>query len=434
MIISEQARPLEMWGGVECTVNRVGDAYFDQIRRSGHHDRITDLDLFADLGLRTLRYPVLWERVAPQLHQLDWQWSDERLARLQELKIEPIVGLLHHGSGPRFTSLIDPDFPRLFADFAHRVAGRYPWVTRYTPINEILTTARFSGLYGLWYPHGRDDRTFAHVLLNQCRATVLAMRRIREVQPGAELMQTEDLSMVHSTPPLAYQADFENLRRWAAIDLLCGKLDENHGLWGYLRYAGVSVKSLFWFLDNPVPPDLIGCDYYITSERFLDHRVENYPELVQGSNQKDRYVDVEAIRVLASGITGVKSLVREAWMRYGIPLAFTEVHLGCDEEEQMRWLHEAWQTANALRREGVPLRAVTPWALLGSYDWNTLLTREANHYEFGAFELSSGKPRPTQLANMIKGLGRDGHYDHPALLSAGWWKRHNRLTYPLFHD
>ena len=57
---------VELWGGVECTHNRVGDRYFDQIESTGHAARSDDLELFARLGLRTLRYPVLWETVAPR--------------------------------------------------------------------------------------------------------------------------------------------------------------------------------------------------------------------------------------------------------------------------------------------------------------------------------------------------------------------------------
>src|SRR5688572_23100601 len=99
---------LELWGGVECTYNRVGDAYFDQCQRTGHITRLSDLDRFAELGIRALRYPVLWERTAPNgLERADWSWADERLARLQALGIRPIVGLVHHGSGPRWTSLVD---------------------------------------------------------------------------------------------------------------------------------------------------------------------------------------------------------------------------------------------------------------------------------------------------------------------------------------
>jgi len=129
--------PLEWWGGPEYTLNRVGDRFFDQVDRSGRSRRATDLDHFADLGLTALRYPVLWERVAPDsLERLDWRWTDERLDRLRALHLRPIVGLVHHGSGPRYTSLLDPAFPELLARFAGMVAESYPGVHDCTPVNE----------------------------------------------------------------------------------------------------------------------------------------------------------------------------------------------------------------------------------------------------------------------------------------------------------
>lgn len=68
--------PLEVWAGVECTVNRVGDEYFDQLERNGHAARLDDLDLFAQLGIQAIRYPVLWERTAPDgLENADWSWG-----------------------------------------------------------------------------------------------------------------------------------------------------------------------------------------------------------------------------------------------------------------------------------------------------------------------------------------------------------------------
>jgi hypothetical protein len=87
----------ELWGGVECTINRVGDQYFDQLARSRHDVRLADLRLFADLGVRALRYPVLWERTAPEedLAHARWQWADERLDCLRGLGIRPIIGLVH---------------------------------------------------------------------------------------------------------------------------------------------------------------------------------------------------------------------------------------------------------------------------------------------------------------------------------------------------
>ncbi len=99
---------LELWGGIECTVNRVGDRYHDQLERTGHADRSDDLGQVAALGIRRLRYPVLWERVAPEHpDRPDWRWTDVRLSDLRSLEIAPIAGLVHHGSGPVYSTLLD---------------------------------------------------------------------------------------------------------------------------------------------------------------------------------------------------------------------------------------------------------------------------------------------------------------------------------------
>jgi dTDP-4-dehydrorhamnose reductase len=422
---------LELWGGVECTVNRVHDEYFNQLERNGHAERIEDLDLFAQLGIRALRYPVLWESTAPDGPQsANWTWPDERLSRLRNLGIRPIVGLVHHGSGPRHTSLVDPSFPPQLAEFARAVAERYPWVQDYTPVNEPLTTARFSGQYGHWYPHGQDGQTWAKCLLTQCRAVVLSMRAIREVNPQARLIQTEDLGKTHSTRALAYQAEFENVRRWLSLDLLCGKVDRDHRMWQFLLWLGVEENELQWFLDNPCPPDIIGINHYLTSERFLDEHIARYPENTHGGNGRDVYADVEAVRVCASGADGPMVLLRETWERFGLPIAVTEAHLGSTREEQLRWMHEVWTSAQQLRRSGVDLRAVTAWSLLGAYDWHCLLARCENMYEPGVFDLRGGQPRPTAIAGMLKEFAAGRDFEHPVLSVPGWWRRPHRLLYP----
>ncbi|HEY0379972.1 MAG TPA: family 1 glycosylhydrolase [Pyrinomonadaceae bacterium] len=426
--------PPELWAGVECSVNRVGDEFFDQLERGGHALRSADLDLFAELGVRALRYPVLWERTAPGgLESADWSWSSERLARLRGLGVRPIVGLVHHGSGPRQTSLVDPAFPEKLAAYAGAVARRFPWVEDYTPVNEPLTTARFSGLYGHWYPHGRDAQTFSRALLNQCRGVVLAMRAVREVNPSARLVQTEDLGKTFSTRGLAYQAEFENERRWLTWDLLTGSLRRGDPMWLYLtRRAGVGEAELEWFADNPCPPDIVGVNHYLTSERFLDERLKRYPAHTHGGNGRAAYADVEAVRVCAEGPAGPRALLREAWERYRLPVAVTEAHLGCTREEQLRWLKEVWDGARSLREEGADVRAVAAWSLLGAYDWHNLLTRDEGRYEPGVYDLrgTPHAPRPTALARMLRDLGAGRDHEHPALDSPGWWRRLERLCYP----
>lgn len=429
-IINSKPR-LEIWAGLECTVNRVGDEYLDQIERNGHAQRLDDLERFAQLGITTIRYPVLWEKVAPDaIESADWSWSDVRLKRLQELGICPIVGLLHHGSGPRYTSLIDPEFPEKFACYSRCVAQRYPWVTYYTPINEPLTTARFSGLYGHWYPHGRDDLTFARALLNQCRGIILAMAAIREVNPQAQLIQTEDLGKIYCAPSLNYQAEFENKRRWLSFDLLCGRVTSSHPMREYLlQCCGITEAELQWFLDHPCPPDVMGINHYLSSDRFLDERLDLYPKERHGGNGKHQYVDIEAVRVRPEGIAGHYPLLREVWQRYQLPIAVTEVHLGCTREEQLRWFYQTWNAAQQLQAEAVDIRAITVWALLGSYDWNSLVTRNTGFYEPGVFDLRSPQPRPTAIAQMLHALLHGCELNHPLLEAPGWWDRPSRLLF-----
>jgi dTDP-4-dehydrorhamnose reductase len=424
------AAPLELWGGIECTVNRVEGRYFDQIERTGHASRLDDLDRFAALGIRTLRYPILWERTAPDgLERADWTWADARMQHLRALGIRPIVGLVHHGSGPAHTSLMDPGFADGLAEYAGAVARRYPWVRDYTPVNEPLTTARFAGLYGHWYPHRRDLRGFVRALLTQCRATALAMRAIRAVVPDARLIQTEDVGTTSGTPRLAYQAEHENARRLLGLDLLCGRVDENHPFWRLLVDCGARADELELFLDAPAPPDVIGINYYVTSDRWLDQRLAHYPAWSHGGNGRDAYADVEAARGYHGGITGHLAHLRALWERYRRPLAVTEVQMGSTREQQLRWLDEAWQAALAARAQGIDVRAVTVWALLGALDWNQLVVRADGFYEAGAFDIRGGAPRPTAIAAMARALASGQPYHHPTLSAPGWWRRPERLQY-----
>ena len=421
----------EIWGGCECTIARLADQWRDQLDQTGHYHRAGDIGLIVWLGIKRLRFPILWERVAAAgADRLDFQWTDERLAALESHGIEPIAGLLHHGSGPAFTDLLDPDFPAKFTDYALRVARRYPHIRLWTPINEPLTTARFSALYGHWYPHRRDYPSFLRALINQCLAIASAMQAIRSVNAGARLVQTEDLGKVFATPELADQAAHENERRWLSLDLLTGRVDSSHPFHPFLRDAGIDEKELERLSAAAAPPDLIGINHYLTGDRFLDHRLERYPDAIPGGNGRISYVDGEAIRV--AGLErqcGLGPRLHEAWDRYAIPLAVTEVHHGCTREEQLRWFMEVWNTARKVRTEGVDLRAVTLWSLFGAFDWRSLMTCRDDHYDPGAFDIRGPAPRPTALAHAAAAYAAGENYHHPVLQSPGWWRRPDRF-YP----
>jgi len=431
MTAASDRRPIELWAGPECTVNRVHDRWIDQLECTGWAQRPEDVDRLADLGARRVRFPLLWERVAPRsLDECQWADGDGRLQRLRELGVQPILGLLHHGSGPEYTDLLDPQFPQKLAAYARQVAQRYPWVDAYTPVNEPLTTARFSGLYGIWYPHCKRNPDFVRCLYNQVLGTVLAMRAIREVNPGAQLIQTDDLGYTYSTPTLAYQAEFENERRWLGYDLLTGRVTPEHPLWKYLRHHGLTEAELMALVEAPCPPDVLGINAYITSERFLDDRLQHYPPRLHGGNGRHAYADTEAVRVCGTPFGGFAARLREAHQRYGLPMAITEVHLGCTRDEQMRWLRDAWEAAHTVRDEGADVRAVTLWAAFGTCDWDSLLTENRGHYEPGLWDVRGPEPRLTALGRFAKTLAQGQPDEHPVLHGPGWWQREVRLLYP----
>lgn len=410
----------EIWGGLECTINRVGDDFRDQLQESGHYDRPGDLEKIAETGISKIRYPVLWENhQQDRRKKIDWSWTEKQLLTIRRLGMEPIAGLMHHGSGPRFTNLLDPAFPDKLASYARKVAEQFPWINYYTPINEPLTTARFSGLYGFWYPHHKNAESFVRMMLNQARGTVLAMKAIREVNPDAQLLQTEDLSKIHSTGLLEYQAKFENERRWLSYDLLCGKMVPGHSMYEYLLAIGIKAEDLDFFSEHPCPPDIMGFNYYVTSERYLDDDLSAYAPSIHGGNGRHYYADTEAVRV--QPLEGVGKLLSEAWERYQLPLAITECHLSCTREEQLRWFRETWDTCCELCREGIQIRGVTAWSMLGAYDWDTLLVQKNKAYEPGVFDVQNGLLRPTALAKLVKAIATEERFDHPVLSMPGWW-------------
>ncbi|HEV7330523.1 MAG TPA: family 1 glycosylhydrolase [Flavisolibacter sp.] len=423
---------IEIWGGIECTINRVGNQYFDQSEYSGHYKRgAADIDLVSSLGVSMLRYPVLWERHQPEKGQsINWSFAETNLNRMRELDITPIAGLVHHGSGHRYVNFFDGSFEQGLAEYATKVAQRFPWIEYYTPVNEPLTTARFCGLYGHWYPHMRGYHPFFKVLLSECKATVMAMKAIREINPAAKLIQTEDLGKCHSTPLLQYQAAFENERRWLSYELLCGTLTPDKVMYQFMVKKGIPEEELQWFLENNCRPHIAGFNYYLTSERYLDEDMAKYPEEFHGGNQLHAYADVHTVHVpMKEKACGPAALLKEAWERLQLPLAITECHLHSTREDQMRWFHQMWETVHKVKEEGVDFRAITAWAIFGLTGWNRLCTEPGGVYEPGVFNVSTGCPKPTALARLLQELTKHQVYYHPVLEAEGWWQRDTRQQY-----
>ena len=413
----------EVWAGPECSFLTVGEWQCDQLALTGHHRRDDDIERLASLGVRAVRYPILWGRADQPTDSTDWAWADGRLERLAEKGIEPIVGLLHHGFGPLDPG--DPDWPTVFGRYALEVAKRYPDVTSFLPINEPLTTARFGALYGWWPPYVRDDETFVRLMLAQASAYLEAARAIRSVKSAARLIISEDFGRTVGTAACAAAVDHTNHRRWLTWDLVTGRVDRSHPLWSYLATTPAHRRILARLRSEPEPPDVLGINHYITSDRYLDHRLEAFPASSQGVDYRTAYADVELARVAGFDEPPFDRPIREVWARYGLPVALTEVQLAGETHDQIAWWTDAWSAARSAISVGIPVVAVTAWSAFGAYDWSSVLRAPSGAYEAGCFDASrSGVPR-TPLGETVALTA--ARIEPPSI--DGWWRVSDRVLY-----
>ncbi len=418
-----RSRPA-VWAGIEASYLTVGGRRRDQLAETGHAARPEDLDRLLELGVSAVRYPILWGRGGPAT---DWSWARARLDRLRAIGIEPIVGLLHHGWGPDGVDPLDPDYPARFATYALAVARRFPYVRTYLPINEPLTTARFAGLYGWWDPQARDDAVFARLIVAQCLAIRAATRSLRQFDPSTRTIVNEDAGETRGTTELAPVVAFYNERRWLTYDLLTGRVDRTHPLWEWLAAVPGIAEQLRLLADDPEWPDVLGVDHYLTSDRFLDHRLDLYSTACGVDAVEHGFVDVELVRVAGYDVDGFRRSLRETWDRYHLPLALTEVYLGGDPSDEVLWWAEAWGDATDAVRAGMDVEAVATWATFGSRGWDDLLRVYPGRYRPGSFDAGSAEPRLTPLgrAIMATAAGRA-----PTPDATGWWRQPWRVAFP----
>jgi dTDP-4-dehydrorhamnose reductase len=411
--------PPEIWASPEPTVARVDAATVrDQAAETGWSTRADDVDRIADLGVGGCRFPVLWEHVAPHDPALrDFRRQRAGIDRLRARGVRPIVTLLHHGSGPRYTDLLDPAFPQLFAAYAESAARALPGVYRWTPINEPLTTARFSALYGVWYPNCRDDVAFGRALYHETLATILAMERIRAIEPAAQLVVTEDLQRFTAADEgVADYVDFLRERTFLSVEMLAGRVVPGHALYVFLRErCGLSARELAALAARAAVPDLVAFNHYPHSERYVFSAAGG----VTG--------DVPAVYVAGEPALRAGPLLRAAAQRLGLPLALGEVHIDAPAAERVRWLAQHAADVAALRGDGVDVRAIGVWAAFGMVDWHSLLRARDGAVEDGIYTFAGphGVPQPTLLTAAVQALARGETIDDRGV--RGWWERESRL-------
>jgi len=103
-----------------------------------------------------------------------------------------------------------------------------------------------------------------------CKANVLAMHAILEVNPNAIFIQSESSEYFHADKPACLdKARQYNEKRFLSLDLTYGH-PLNYEMYEYLLDNGMTREDYHWFIRNHRKSHCVmGNDYYVTNEHLV---------------------------------------------------------------------------------------------------------------------------------------------------------------------
>ena len=134
----------------------------------------------------------------------------------------------------------------------------------------------------------------------------------------------------------------------------------------------------------------MGLNYYVTSERWLDESLEKYPSIkhMVAMAGTDMQIQKWFVPILLPGVDSKYWRLRSGSViifQWPLPsvISIVQGKNNCDG------LRKYGMNATDLTRQGINIKGVTAWALLGSFDWDTLLTKTGTQYESGVFDIKT---------------------------------------------
>jgi beta-glucosidase/6-phospho-beta-glucosidase/beta-galactosidase len=315
------------------------------------------------------------------------------------------VDPLHHTSFPAWLDggFADPRFTDAYLAFLEAFALRYPWIGRYTIINEPLVTAWFCGFCGIWQPKLTGHENFVPMIVTVCHTICLAARLLDRLVPGVRFLHVDSCER-HTALDEASLAHawFENERRFLALDLILGRVGADHPLRDYLLAYGATARQIDWFADHPARVDGLGLDYYSHSE--LAWR--------KGG----------AERALHHPVVGFAAVAMDYVRRYELPVMLSETNLRGTVTDRISWLKymvgECEILAQAIAPLGRAFLGFCWYPYIDSTDWSSLV-REA-HRDIdpqGIYSLAPDFSRQASALSLIYAdlaAGRIGAAELPA--------------------
>ncbi len=342
------------FAGFECATgyNAMGE-WIDQIAAT-HHDKNADEDYgrLRGVGILASREAIRWPLVDKGDGKYDFSSVEPFVKASRRHQIEVIWDLFHYGY-PDDLDLFSEDFPKRFADYcfaaASYISSGADKVCYFTPVNEPSFFSWAGGHVGRFAPHcfGKGVELKRALI----RAAIQGINAIWAAVPKARIVNVDPLCHVVAPadrPNLACDAQWFNSNAvFESWDMLCGRI---------MPELGGTRAHL----------DIIGINYYWTNQWELG-RDEN--PLGEGDSRR----------------VSLTELVRDVYHRYGGDLLITETaHV---DDMRPKWLEYVADQTELLLEEGVPLRGVCLYPILGMPEWHD----QTKWTQMGLWELSNGE-------------------------------------------
>lgn len=395
-----------------------------------YHNYVEDIELMAQLGLKSYRFSMAWTRIFPkgddtEVNQEGVDFYKDVIKRLKEKNIEPIVTIfhfdmplaLHKKYGGWQSRQIVEDFTRfvktLFENFREDV--KY-WLV----INEQNLMLRKDSHLGITHLKGQEKEKIRHQMnYHMFLAGAKAVKLCREICPGSKIGPAFSYFPTYAAsnkPEDVFAAmEAENFSDHYLVD--------THVFGEYPSYYINYLKKHDWLPETEVgdeeilkagKPDFLAFNYYLTlCAEYCKEETEN-PEF----NAINRLVipghfrNVNNSNLIATEYgwpidpTGFRKALRTLYDRYRLPLMITENGFGGTDVLENGAVHDQYridylkkhisQMKKAVE-DGVPIIAYNTWSLM-----DLLSTREGFNKRYGLIYINRGETDIKDLRRVKK--------------------------------
>ncbi len=326
-------------GGFECSTHRLASGVrLDMVAATGH-DRhvVADFERLRAHGIRTAREGIRWHLIEPTPGRFDFSGALAILRAARDAGIQVIWDLLHYGWpddvdiwGPAFVDR----FARLAREFAGVLADEWPGVAWLAPVNEVSFLAWMGGEVARINPFGRSRG--AELKDQLVRASIAAIREVREVLPSARFAQIEPIFHViphPDRPAEAGPAEAYRLAQYEVWDKLSGRLSPDLG-------------------GRPEYLDVLGVNYYPWNQWIFEGPTS------EGTG----------IGPAHPGYRPFREMLLENSERYGRPLFVAET--GTEGDARAGWLGHVGGEVRAAIRGGADVAGLCLYPILNFPGWD----------------------------------------------------------------